>query len=82
MQKHLNILKTHCTDYIKTHYVQMLVRTKRILTKNVFSYAPQLSARFYTTYIQHADFLFGPIPDEGRNLNAVIGICTSVYMSV
>ena len=38
----------------------MLVIIKEILTKNVFLYTPKLLVPFYTTYTQHADFLFGP----------------------
>ena len=59
-RKHLNILKTHCTDHIKTHYVQMLVTIKDISTKMYFHMLPKLLAPFYTTYSQHKDFISGP----------------------
>ena len=53
-RKHLNILKMHCTDHVRTHYVQMLVIVKEILIEDVFLYAPwmfgSLLHYLHTTY--------------------------------
>ena len=59
LKKMLKHIKIHCTDHIKTNYIQMLVEIKKYQWNCIFVH-PKLLVSIYTTLTQHTDVIFGP----------------------
>ena len=64
--KHLNILKSHCIDHIRTNYIHMLVKIKEILSKCIFVCPTKLAVPIYTTFTQYRLYFWFKFSFSGK----------------